>query len=144
MNLDKFFELVKPRSELGKQKEQERKNKRKTMTFHNIKDIVMIYSSGNDGKPDYTWDNAQIKVWNPTEQREMDLVFTGSERPNDQHPGKINFNVNYKDDTNDVFDAFCVTMKSIFPNIEESTLKEYQKRFMQDVVNIRFNTKVKS
>ena len=37
------------------------------MNFHEFKDITMIYSQTNEGKPDYTWDKAQIKVWNPSE-----------------------------------------------------------------------------
>jgi hypothetical protein len=107
------------------------------MTFHDLKDIVMIYSSGKDGKPDYTWDKAKIVVWNPAEQREMELVFTGSERPDDTNPGKISFNVNYKGDRKDVFDAFNATLKKVFPNIEEKTLKEYQKVFLTELVKYR-------
>lgn len=107
------------------------------MIFHDIKDIVMIYSSTPEGKPDYTWDKADITVWNPAEHRKMKLVFTGSERPNDEHKGRINFNVNYLDDGKDVFDAFKSTLKRIFPNIECKTLKEYEKIFIEEVVNSR-------
>ena len=90
---------------------------------------------GPDGKPDYTWDKAKITVWNPDEQREMELVFTGSERPNDTNLGKINFNVIYTQDRKDVFDAFDTTLKKIFPNIECATLKEYRKVFIEELVN---------
>lgn len=108
---------------------------RYNMIFHDIKDLVMIYGSSPDGKPDYTWDKAKITVWNPDEQREMELVFTGSERPNDTNPGKINFNVIYTQDRKDVFDAFNTTLKKIFPNIECATLKEYRKVFIEELVN---------
>lgn len=69
------------------------------MIFHNLKDIVDIYSSTPDGKVDYTWDKAKITVWNPIEQKEMELQFVGSQR-NDDDPSKseINFIVTYKDE----------------------------------------------
>lgn len=69
------------------------------MIFHVLKDIVDIYSSTPDGKVDYTWDKAKITVWNPAEQREMELQFVGSQR-NDDDPSKseINFIVTYKDE----------------------------------------------
>ena len=106
------------------------------MDLHALKDIVAIYSSGKDGKPDYSWDHAKIKVWNPTEQREMELVFIGSNRGNENSPSEeriIHFNVNYKDDGKHVFDSYDNALKKIFPNIEDATLKEYRKVFMQEL-----------
>lgn len=112
------------------------------MDLHTLKDIVTIYSSGKDGKPDYSWDHATIKVWNPTEQREMELVFTGSSRNGDENtPSElrnIHFNVNYKDeDRKDVFAAYDNALKKIFPNISDATLKEYHKVFIKELLNIR-------
>lgn len=102
----------------------------------------MIYSSDSDGTITYDWDKANISVWNPAEQREMELVFTGSSRNGDENtPSElrsIHFNVNYKDeDRKDVFDAFDKTLKKIFPNIECKTLKEYRKVFLEELVNNR-------
>ena len=54
------------------------------MEFNELKDVVMIYSSDPDGKPDYSWDKAKIVVWNPLEQREMNLTFTGSSKENEK------------------------------------------------------------
>lgn len=110
------------------------------MDLHALKDIVAIYSSGKDGKPDYSWDHAKIKVWNPTEQREMELVFTGSNRGDENTPSQersIHFNVTYKEDHKNVFDAYDIALKKIFPNIEDATLKEYRNVFMQELLNIR-------
>lgn len=110
------------------------------MDLHGLKDIVAIYTSGKDGKPDYSWDRAKIKVWNPAEQREMDLVFTGSNRGDENTPSElrtIHFNVNYTDEGKDVFEAFDIALKKIFPNIEDATLKEYRKVFLQELLNIR-------
>lgn len=111
------------------------------MDLHALKDIVDIYYSGKDGKTDYSWDRAPIKVWNPVEQREMELVFTGSSRNGDENtPAElrsIHFNVNYKEDRKDVFDAYDIALKKIFPNIEDATLKEYRNVFIQELLNIR-------
>ena len=109
------------------------------MLFHDLKDIVMVYSSNENGKPDYSFDKAEISVWNPTEQREMNLTFTGSERPNSEHPGKIHFNVSYKnnEDTNILNTAFDNSLKKIFPNISSETLEEYQKVYLQELLNLR-------
>ena len=69
------------------------------MIFHALKDIVDIYSSTPDGKVDYTWDKAKITVWNPAEQREMELQFVGSQRNDaDTSKSEINFIVTYKDE----------------------------------------------
>lgn len=68
------------------------------MIFHNLKDIVDIYSSTPDGNVDYTWDKAKITIWNPTEQKEMELQFVGSQRNDDPTKSEINFIVTYKDE----------------------------------------------
>lgn len=77
---------------------------RERTTLHDLKDIVMIYSSP-DAKAD--WDDADIVVWSPEEQKEYRLVFCGSTRPEDGHTildetgyGKINF-VIYPIESND-------------------------------------------
>lgn len=113
------------------------------MNLHELKDIVTIYSCNEQGKPDNSWERAKITIWNPNEQREMDLVFTGSDRggcdentPSENR--KINFNVQYVDpDRKDIFDAYNNALKKIFPNIDDSTLKEYSKVFLQELLNLR-------
>ena len=103
------------------------------MNFHDLKDIVMIYSSDKEGKPSYEWDKAKIKVWNPLEQREMDLTFTGSSKGEKEEDYKIHFNANYKDQGT-LMDAFDNTLKILFPNIEKETIKEYEKVFLNKLI----------
>lgn len=102
------------------------------MTFHDLKDIVMIYSSDQNGKPDYTWDKAKIKVWNPLEQKEMKLIFTGSSRAEKPEDYEIHFNASYQEG-NTCIDAFENTLRAIFPGIEDSTMQEYKKIFLQEI-----------
>lgn len=104
------------------------------MNFHELKDIVMIYSS-HDGKPDYTWDKAQIVVWNPSEQKEMQLCFTGSSKGDKPENYKINFNVNYKEEgRGDVFAAYRNALKRIFPNIADEQLNAYGGVFCEELL----------
>ena len=67
------------------------------MNFHDLKDIVMIYSDRTYNKPDnpsIDWDNANIVLWDPVQQKRYDLVFTGSQRgATDADPKTINFNI---------------------------------------------------
>lgn len=112
------------------------------MNLHELKDIVTIYSCNAQGKPDYSWERAKIAVWNPSEQCEMNLVFTGSDRDGDENTPsenrKIHFNVQYVDpDRKNVFEAYESALKKIFPNIDDSTLKEYGKVFLQELLNLR-------
>lgn len=109
------------------------------MNFHGLKDIVMIYSSDQNGKPDYTWDKAKVKVWNPEEQREMELVFTGSSKGDTPETHEINFNVIYHDRGLVVFDAFDSALKKIFPNISDELLNEYRKTFLKELIAKRQN-----
>ena len=72
----------------------------------------------------------------------MDLVFTGSSRNGDENtPAEqrsLHFNVVYKDeDRGTVFDAFDNALQKIFPNIEDATLKEYRKIYMEELLKIR-------
>ena len=106
------------------------------MTFHDLKDIVMIYSSDQNGNPDYSWDKADIVVWNPVEQAPMSLCFTGSTRPCKEHNGKIHFNASYQEG-NTCIEAFENTLRLIFPNIEDSTIQEYKKVFLQEITNLK-------
>lgn len=107
------------------------------MNFHELKDIVSIYST-HEGKYDNTWNNAQIKVWNPVEQREMDLVFTGSSRGETPEQFQINFNISYKDQApRDVFEAVKNTLKALFPKANEEELKEYNGLFMKELYQVR-------
>lgn len=105
------------------------------MKFNELKDIVMIYSSDPDGKPDYSWDKAKIVVWNPLEQREMNLTFTGSSKENEKDK-KIYFNVSYAGDGS-LGEAFRKTLKVLFPNIRETTADEYEKVFFNKLLEER-------
>lgn len=107
------------------------------MNFHEFKDIAMIYSQTNEGKTDYTWDKAQIKVWNPSEQREMDLVFTGSQKGDTPEEHEIHFNVHYKNNEMEVFNAYREAMKTIFPNISDETLLDYEHVFINKLIEQR-------
>lgn len=107
------------------------------MNFHEFKDIAMIYSQTNEGKSDYTWDKAQIKVWNPSEQREMDLVFTGSQKGDTPEEHSIHFNVHYKNDEIGVFNAYREALKTIFPNIGDETLVDYEHVFINKLIEQR-------
>lgn len=102
-------------------------------TFHDLKDIVMVYSSDQNGKPDYSWDKAKIVVWNPLEQREMNLIFTGSSKGKTEEDREIHFIVGY-DGEGLLPGAFRKTLKTIFPNIDESTIKEYDKVFFSKLL----------
>lgn len=107
------------------------------MNFHELKDIVMIYSS-HDGKPDYTWDKAKITVWNPFEQKEMQLCFTGSSKGDKPEDYKIHFNVIYKDEGHeDVFDAYKNALKRIFQNIDDEQLNAYGGVFCEELLKTR-------
>lgn len=105
------------------------------MKFNELKDIVMIYSSDPNGKPDYSWDKAKIIVWNPLEQREMNLTFTGSSKENEKDK-KIYFNVSYAGDGS-LGEAFRKTLKVLFPNIRETTADEYEKVFFRKLLEER-------
>ena len=106
------------------------------MNFHELKDIVEIYSQTPDGKFDNTWDKAEIKVWNPDEQREMKLYFTGSSKGETPEKHVINFNVQYKDENyKDVFIAFVNTIKKIHQNISEEDVKKYKNTFINELIN---------
>ena len=107
------------------------------MNFHELKDIVNIYSSGPDGKPDYSWENAKISVWDSLDQREMDLTFVGSIRPSETNPGKIQFVAKREGDDCLPADVFEKTLKKIFPNISDETSKEYTKVFLQELSNAK-------
>lgn len=107
------------------------------MNFQEFKDITMIYSQTPDGKFDNTWDKAQIKVWNPSEQREMELVFTGSQRGNTPEEYSINFNVHYKNDEIGVFNAYREAIKTLFPNIDDETLLNYEHVFINKLIEQR-------
>jgi hypothetical protein len=67
------------------------------MNFHDLKDIVMIYSDHTYDRPDnpsINWDKADIVLWDPVQQKRYDLVFTGSRRgETDTDPKTINFNI---------------------------------------------------
>ena len=102
-------------------------------TFHDLKDIVMVYSSDQNGKPDYSWDKAKIVVWNPLEQREMKLTFTGSSKGETEEDREIHFIVDYAGEGL-LTGAFRKTLKTIFPNIDESTIKEYDKVFFSKLL----------
>lgn len=104
------------------------------MTFHELKDIVMIYSSSPSGLSSYEWNKAKIKVWNPAEQREMNLVFTGSTKEESPEDYKIHFNVNYVDEKESIIDAYKSTLKELFPDISDETLTEYTKVYIQKLL----------
>lgn len=107
------------------------------MIFHDLKDIVNIYSSSCNG-PDYEWENAKIVVWNPSNQKEMNLVFTGSERGEKPDEYKIHFNAEFFDSTPFVFqDAFVDTIRKIMPNIDDEKMTEYKSMFLQEIINRR-------
>lgn len=61
--------------------------------WHEIKDLVSIYR-------EYEWDNAEVVVWNPEEQRKYNLIFCGSSRPgvDGNERGKIHFIIRPLDD----------------------------------------------
>ena len=103
------------------------------MKFNDLKDIVMIYSSDPDGKPDYSWDKAKIVVWNPLEQREMNLTFTGSSKGETEKDREIHFNVSYAG-AGSLGEAFRKTLKVLFPNIRETTADEYEKVFFNKLL----------
>jgi hypothetical protein len=67
------------------------------------------------------------------------LYFTGSEKPNGNHNGKINFNADYVDNSDQatMFTAFDNSLKKIFPNISDATITEYHKVFLQELYTIR-------
>lgn len=107
------------------------------MIFRDLKDIVNIYASANE-KLDYNWDNAKIFVWNPSNQKEMNLVFTGSARAENEAEYKIHFCAEFVDSKPFAFqDAFENTIKKIMPNIDEEKLKEYKTLFLQEIINMR-------
>ena len=55
--------------------------------WHEIKDHVAIYHE------DY-WDKARVVVWDPINQRELNLVFSGSNKDlDDGTPRQIHFTV---------------------------------------------------
>lgn len=97
-------------------------------TFHDLKDIVMIYSSDHNGKHDDSWDKAKLVVWDPLEEREIHLIFTGISKGETENDREMHFNVSYSE--SDVLgEAFKKTLKVLFPNIEEDTMEEYSKVF---------------
>lgn len=67
------------------------------MNFHDLKDLVMIYSDHTHDRPDrpgIDWDNADVVVWDPVAQKRYDLIFTGSRRgTTDSDLKTINFNI---------------------------------------------------
>ena len=103
------------------------------MEFNDLKDIVMIYSSDPDGKPDYSWDKAKIVVWNTLEQRKMNLTFTGSNKGETEKDREIHFNVSYAGEGS-LGEAFRKTLKVLFPNIRETTVDEYEKVFFNKLL----------
>ena len=108
------------------------------MNFHELKDIVTIYSQTPDGKFDNTWDKAEIKVWTPDEQCEMALYFTGSSKGKTPEEHLINFNVQYKDENhNDVFIALVNTIKKFNQDISEEDIKKYKIAFINELLNIQ-------
>lgn len=48
------------------------------MIWHEIKDLVSIYREDN-------WDKAKVTVWDPVQQKNYKLVFTGSTRGESIH-----------------------------------------------------------
>jgi len=66
------------------------------MNFHELKDVVMIYSNTPEGKPDYSWDKAKIVLWDPIQQKEYELIFSGSSKADDPKDYKIHFNIKEK------------------------------------------------
>ena len=107
------------------------------MIFRDLKDIVNIYSS-IDGKTDYNWDNAKIYVWNPSNQKEMKLIFAGSSREENETDYKIHFITEFIDEKPFAFkDAFENTIKKILPNITNEELEEYKTTFLQEIIHMR-------
>ena len=103
------------------------------MDFHDLKDIVMIYSSDSDGKPSYEWEHADIAVWDPKRQRKGKLIFTGSSRPENE----INFNINFEDDLGpgviEAFDEVLNAMKE--KNFDMSI--NWKMRFLENMLKYR-------
>lgn len=104
------------------------------MKFHDLKDIVMVYSSTPEGKTDYSWDKAKIVVWDHKRQLEGELYFTGSSsRPEKE----INFNVEFKDDIGpDLIEAFdLVYTEMMVSNFNTDT--NWRNRFLEIMINNR-------
>ena len=108
------------------------------MKFHELKDIVMTFSSKPGGKTDDSWDDAEVSVWNPIEQQSMKLLFAGSSKSmNDENQRRIHFLASPVGNNHLVTDAFKDALKKIFPNIREETLAEYTKVFVKSLVELK-------
>ena len=84
------------------------------MKLKDLKELLSIYMYSSDGRTrDYTWDEAEISLWDPSAQREMNLVFTGSSRDDDPAKSKICFNVSYKKQQNSPIYAFMEAIKAM-------------------------------
>lgn len=107
------------------------------MNFHDLKDIVMIYSSNSDGKPSYEWESASISVWDPKLQRKGKLFFTGSSKPENE----INFNIEFEDDLGPgVIEAFDEIMEKMREsNFDMNT--NWRMKFLENVINNRKDNK---
>jgi len=115
------------------------------MTLHDLKDIVDIYYSDGNGGKTYEWDKTPIVVWNPEEQRKMDIYFTGSSRPgveSEDDLGQINFNVRYLDGLGDncVFDAFDAIIGQIIESRFDMSV-DWKKRYLETILEKRKEAK---
>ena len=109
------------------------------MDFHDLKDIVMIYSSDKDGKPDYEWEHANIVVWDPKRQRKGKLVFTGSSKPENE----INFNIDFDDDLWPcVTEAFGEVLEKMKENNFDMSIN-WEMRFLENMLKHRRKEKKK-
>ena len=97
------------------------------MKIRDLKDLIDIYED---------WPNADIKVWMPSLQKEYELVFSGSENKGENNR-KLNFIAIPKEKSDPVLGflySFEETLKKIFPNISEDTLKDYSKLYLEEIV----------
>ena len=103
------------------------------MDFHDLKDIVMIYSSDNEGKPSYEWEHADIAVWDPKRQRKGKLIFTGSSKPENE----INFNINFEDDLGPgVIEAFNEVLEKMKEKNFDMSIN-WEMRFLENMLRNR-------
>lgn len=107
-------------------------------TLHDMKDIVDIYYSTTDGKITYDYDNANIVIWQPDEQRHMELSFSGSVRPTENEKGQINFLATYKDNIGDncVLNAFNCIIDEIIDSKFDMSIN-WQDKFISKLVELR-------
>lgn len=96
-------------------------------SMHGLKDIAMIYN-------DDEWDNAKIKVWDPEYQREYNISFTGSSRPNGDEPGEVNFNITrVKEEKSSDEKAIDEYLDNRFSNIDKLERNKYELIFRAGV-----------